>query len=465
MIGHRNVFIFVLFFGLMLPSIGWSSNVELTLDEAIRLTLENNPELMASKNAVKSADAARKQARGHYGPTLSVSSNVMVFDEASALSLSDGSGDLSALPAPATPYEMAFVDVMEQLSEPTKIQDQVTSETQVTVAMPLNQLYQIHQGYKVASLNRDVAQTQSQSTRQNTILQVVSAYFQVLQAQAQLDTAQKSVDSLNEQARVVKSFVDQGLLARNDQLKVRVALADADRRLILARSQLDLARTNLVAVMGVDMDADYQPAATADLRPAPPSRSLPQAIEQGLAERQELAELRLRDEQADRGRKVAIADMFPNLALVGAYKHTEGIKMGKADAFFGGLTLEWTAWEWGSTFYGIEKARQTQRQLEHLRQHAERMIGLEIRKARIDVQTAFQTLEVTEAALTEAEESFQIEAQNLAQGMGTIADTLDSEAALAKARNNHSAAVHQCFIAKATFLKAIGEPLDSIKLF
>jgi len=441
-----------------------AKELSVDLNDVIKLTLKNNSEIQASKAASRSADASMKQARGHYGPVLSVSSNVLFWDKESTMSLGGDSSALSQLPAPQTPYEMAFAGLMDGLSKPTTLQEDITSTTQLTAAMPLNQLYQIHQGYKVEKLNKQIAEDTLGGTSSDKVLSATEAYFRLLQAKAQNDTAQKAVEHLEEQMRIVEVSLEHGILALKDKLRMSVALADSRQKLIQAKSNVDLARVNLLTIMGVDLDTSVDAKSISGEVPGKPILSVDEGVMKAVTGRYEIKQLKRNVEQADRGRKAAIANMLPNFALMGAYQHQEGVKMGAQDSLYGGLVVAWDFWEWGSTYYGIAKNKETRNRLSHLKKHAERMVALQVRKAYIDFQTAFETIKVTEAAVAQAEEAFSIESENFASGMGTTADVLDAESALTQAQNNNHAALFQCFIAKATYIRSTGEMITADKI-
>ena len=460
---RRDLFLLLTVGWLILTGLATTRNafaepLSLTLDKAIDISLNQNPEIRAQKAAIDAADAARKQMRGHYGPTLSVDANVMVADKASEMSL--GGGDTSQLPVPQTPYENVVYGLVDGFSQPTVIQEQVTSEVQVQLTMPLNNLYQIHQGYEVSKSGLTIAKEDKRAAEQTTVLNVVNSYYGALQATAQLETSKKAVEHLTEQARVVGDFVTQGLAARNDALKMEVALRDARQTLMKMESNRDLALMALVTHMGLDAQTDValQPVNEQPLDES----TLPSfdgLADTALKNRPELRKLAKQRDQARRGENVAIADMFPNLALVGTYRHAEGSKMGEKDLFVGGVALQWTAWEWGATYYGIDKAKGQRQQLELMSEHALRMVQLEIRQAYLNLKTSLNVVKVASAAVDQAQESYQIEAQRFQKGLGTTADILDAQQALTGAENNLTSAVYQSYIAKAALLKALGEPI------
>ena len=68
----------------------------LTLDDAVRLALRQNPDLLSARAGLRGAEAQLKAARGAFGPKLKVEGNVMRWDEPLEFSL--GGGDMAFQP-------------------------------------------------------------------------------------------------------------------------------------------------------------------------------------------------------------------------------------------------------------------------------------------------------------------------------------------------------------------------------
>ena len=81
LIPFSALFLCVWMFVLGLSTEAWGDR-RLSLSEAVKLALKNNPQLKLEQAKVEEAAATRKSARGHYGPKLMVDGNVMVWDSA-----------------------------------------------------------------------------------------------------------------------------------------------------------------------------------------------------------------------------------------------------------------------------------------------------------------------------------------------------------------------------------------------
>jgi len=447
---------------------GMEQRMDLTLESAIQMALQKNPEVLASKEAVGAAEASRKQTRGRFGPVLKADGNVMVWDDELSLSLASSTGgtnplDPATMPAMPTPVEEWLITglggILGSLSAPMKLRDQVTGQLNLTLTQPLNNLYQIYQGYQVSKINQSIAEGQAEQTAQKKALDAATGYFRLLQAAAQAQTADKSVAQLATQVKRVNSFVQQGLAARNDLLKIQVAQMAAQQTAIRAHSGVAMANAALCQVLGLPFETLIQPITAAPQ--SPPVFAIPTEEAYRLADTQrlELKEIHQRLEQAQRGHQVALANMAPSVAAVAQYSHVEGQKMAEKNSFFAGLFLSWNVWEWGTSYEAAEEASARARGAGYLSEQVRSLLRLEVKKNLIDHQTALEMLKVAQAALEQAEEGYRIETANFDKGVSTSTDLLIAETAVTQARNNRILAFYECLIAHAGLVKALGNPI------
>jgi outer membrane protein TolC len=84
-------------------------------------------------------------------------------------------------------------------------------------------------------------------------------------------------------------------------------------------------------------------------------------------------------------------------------------------------------------------------------------IVVEVARAYHQYRTAVQQLEVTEAALSQAEEALRIIQDRYEAGLTTVTDLLRAETALVRARMNVTTATGAQYISYASILLATGE--------
>ena len=94
-------------------------------------------------------------------------------------------------------------------------------------------------------------------------------------------------------------------------------------------------------------------------------------------------------------------------------------------------------------------ARAQQRQMENA-------VALEVRKARADVQSATERIAVSEAAVTQAEESLRILRNRYSAGLATMTDLLRAETALLETKTRKLAAVYDQRMSAIALERAAG---------
>jgi outer membrane protein len=104
----------------------------------------------------------------------------------------------------------------------------------------------------------------------------------------------------------------------------------------------------------------------------------------------------------------------------------------------------------------VDQARFAEERAEAMLKRADSAIDLEVRKAWLDLRAASQRLEVSTAAVAEAEEAHRIVQNRYEAGLTTVTELLRSDTALAEARTRRLAAIYDLRVAAATLEHAAG---------
>ncbi len=108
----------------------------------------------------------------------------------------------------------------------------------------------ISRGIDAAESAADAARNDAAGVEIDIKIDVATAYVTVLMAQRGVEVTEKAVSSLSAHAEDVENLFDKGLVARNDLLSPRVALADVRQRLLQAQNGLDVARASYNRLLG-----------------------------------------------------------------------------------------------------------------------------------------------------------------------------------------------------------------------
>jgi outer membrane protein TolC len=146
---------------------------------------------------------------------------------------------------------------------------------------------------------------------------------------------------------------------------------------------------------------------------------------------------------------------------MGNYTHFEGSQFQQVDAAYIGLFASWDAWDWGTTISGIRRADAQVDRLRIAHKKLEDQVRTEARQAFVNATTAREALDVSRAAISEAEENFRIVTKKFENNSATSFDVIDAEALLTQARGQIETARYNYLIAKAALNRATGRTMES----
>ncbi len=412
----------------------------LTLAEALRLADEA---ARANRMATLEANRAawqRAAAWSQVGPKLQLSYDYQWWNEAITFDL-----DL--------PPE--FRQYFPQGTTGGVVRPRETYTFGVTVVQPLSNLYQVFLGARLAGLQVDMARLQEGFQRRRTRMQVVEAFHAVLEAHKRVESLDAALRTAQAHLEQVERFHEQGLLKRDDVLRVQVRVAQVEQGLTLARTGADVACGQLDLLIG------RSPSVPCDLAeeeeaPGPMPDDPEVCVAEALRARQDVAQARLAVDVARTARLLKAGDWLPQVAGIFNYSRTRATQFSHPEAWFLGVSLTWTPWEWGRTYFEfrgasdqVEAAVQTALQVEDL-------VRLEVRSRWLEARAARDNLDRSAVAVEQARENLRIQMDRARQNLTTTADVLDAEALVVQAEADRFAALYGYRVALRRLADAMG---------
>ena len=157
------------------------------------------------------------------------------------------------------------------------------------------------------------------------------------------------------------------------------------------------------------------------------------------------------------------ADLFPNLVALGSVQHNTGQgPFFPEDAWFVGLRLDWTFWDFGVVWNQYKAADHQAVQARMAADRAQDRLRVEVRKSARDARAAFDALDVSKAGLAAAEEAFRIQEARYQEGATTTTELLSAETEVTQARIGHASARYAYFIQLAALAQATGQLPDAM---
>ena len=322
---------------------------------------------------------------------------------------------------------------------------------------------------KAAKVTKQQALAQYQTMIADTLLAVRLAYYDTLLAAEQITVNQASVNLLQKELDDQQLRYDAGTVPHFNVLRAKVALGNARPPLIQSQNNYRIAKNALANLLGYDLPRniwDNIPLNLTDTLDAEPYPiNLPEALQQALDKRPELAALRKTEELQNLNITDASSGYKPNVQLFAGYNWfnkqfgnptTPGLNE-YLDGWNAGAQVTWNIFDGLLTHGKVVQAKALYAKSKTAVDEKARQIELEVRTTYSDFIGAQEVLESQKTVQDEAAESLREAYARASAGTGTQLDVLDAETSLTTARSTQVQALHDYDAARARFERAIGK--------
>ena len=312
----------------------------LSLDDTIRLALENNTDIRLDHAQVETAKDALQRALGIFDPLAQSSFNAFrtlsppFSDIAASNSLTQSTqvGVTQTLET-GTNYQVSFNSVKGSSNAPINILNPFYSTSlSFTFTQPLLRGFGLFVNRApILIAQRGITQSRANFEMEvnDLILQVVTDYWNVVQARENLVVQRESLDEAQKSYDRDKHALELGALAPLDIYRSESQVASRRVSVIQSEYTLKQMEDQLRRVLSADVDPNIR-ALDLDLtEKAEPTGDLmaidiPTALEKSLSYRPELESVRQQLAIDDANLRVAHNSLLPNLSLSGTYQ-TNGL--------------------------------------------------------------------------------------------------------------------------------------------
>jgi len=407
-----------------------------TLQSAIQEALANNWSLKAKGKKVDQAIDVKKQARADFLPKFSVTYSYNKRDEARGATITPTPGASSVTLSNDT-YRFIY-----------------------TLRQPLFTGFELLSRYRLAELGIDQSAMDLELEKLDLILNVKTAYFNILIADIAIRVAQSDIEFRESNLNVARNFYKVGMIPINEVLRAEVELADSQQALVRVQNSAKLARASFNTVLARPVNEQVE---LEDLSGYEPEKgNFDQYLVEALKNRPEIKLIDINILQADQQIRLAKSQYYPDVAFT--YNYT---REGDDPTVGGGSGLDpnswealavaqWTFWEWGKTYYSAREKKSFKKELLDTKKALENNIGLELQQALLDLETAERNIPPTQKAVEQGEENLRVNEERYKAQVTTITEVLNAQTLLTQARVNYYGALYDHHLAKARLERAIG---------
>ena len=420
----------------------------LTLDQAIKLAVENNRSAKNARIEVEKQTDKLAAARTYRLPTFKV--NSLVSQPLSTFDTHFAKGIFGTYPGIGP---VPFEDT--KITSSTK----PTAVTVLQIAQPITQLKRIGLQIKQQQLQRDISQSEVRETEQAIVNNVKRAYYAILQSQGQARAAEESVQLYKELDRVTGEYVMQQVALKTDQMDVQTRLAKAEYQLMTITNQLTEQGEQLNLLLGRDVNTTFAVANEIETAQALMRETdLTEARQRALAQRPEIREARLKMQQADLDRRAKKTEFIPDVSVTYNYVATFNQSDFVPRSVSGiGVQIEWEFFDWGRKKREVAEKTRTVSQANNSLLDTQNQVVMEVNAKFRDLREACELIRIASLVQTQARANVQLVSHKYKLDAVLLKDVLQAQTSLADANYDYQKALLSFWTAKADFEKALGE--------
>ncbi|MFA9461139.1 TolC family outer membrane protein [Thiohalorhabdus methylotrophus] len=333
--------------------------------------------------------------------------------------------------------------------------DYTQDQYSLTLSQPLFMGGRTWLSVDIAQLGQRQAEAQLSATRQDLMVQVAEAYFAVLNAQDDVNLAQREVRRVKEHLERAQAQFDVGT---GDITGVREAQARRDQaqtRLIRARNTLQTARQRLRRLIRKRPPALEE---VEEVELGAPDPSSPEAwVDRALGEHPELVRLRKQLNIDRKNVDLARRQRWPEISAQAQYSKVEGGSFFTSDEVHSAtLQMDWPIYQGGrvsaTTNIRQEQASQTRLQLDDQQEQ----VRVQTTQAFYDWESAMQEVRSLRAQVRSAKTQLEAIQTGFEVGRRTSIDVLDAQQEYFDALRNLSQARNQYLLSRLQLKSAAG---------
>ncbi len=464
----------------------------LTLNDAVAIALATNKSLALAEEALLRAQGRTSETRAAFNPTVSSTYTFTHLNQGQTVTFNGQSFPLVK---------------------------QNQSQIGVQATLPIDITCLLRAATQQAQFQEIAARLDVNRARNQIVLDVKTAFYDVLRAQALVRVANEALQNALDRLSDAEKKFRAGTVARFDVIRAQTDVANAQQQLITARSNVSLAIANLNNTIGIDVNTPLQVADTGAvetppdvapppaLAPAPATGATPPGqtpvetpvappvqnpapgapltapggqgaapapgatqeplilgtaydavLREALQTRPEILQADTTIAAARKGILLARRSQLPTLGLAFNFQYTPDA------AGFSPMTTSWQAvaqvnlplYEGGLARARVTQARADVATAETNRRQTVDLVTLDVRQAYLNLLEARNRVAVANQALGEAQESYRLARVRYNAGVSALVEVSDAQAALTQAESNQVSALYDYNNARARLDKAAG---------
>jgi outer membrane protein len=417
---------------------------EYSLDDLYRAALQTAEKIKISEENILIAEAGKSKALSYLLPRLTTFASFTDFTEAKY----SGPG---TIPIPGGNITLPG----------TLIQPQTAGAWGIRLDENLSLSGREFTALQISKENLKKNRLDTYTVKEDYLLAVAFAYYNVLKAEKNLDIADANVERLSTYRTAADKRLRVGEATRTVLLRAEAELSGALSDRMMAKNSLELSMAQLKRIVGLrdNVQLKKEPPASRDVA------SVDVFLATALTERPDLQGLEIQKKMAERQVRYASGAHWPSLSVSGVYS---GLDQSPAagtinrESIYAGVALNFPIFEGGLRLAEVKEARSKEKQSGFLYDDMKKTIEIDVQAAYLDLMTQKATLKFLEDQLVFAKDNYQAVSRQFEFGLAQSVDIMDANTLLVTAERKISDAGYNYQMAVMRMKKATGVLLKEI---
>jgi outer membrane protein TolC len=424
----------------MAAAIPASGQEPLSLDAALEQARLKNPELRALRERAAASTARGDSIRKQKLPRVGVELSAQRTDNPAAVF----AHRLNASEFTSRDFEIARLNSPDATSH---------LGTSIFAEVPIDVAGRINLAADVRAAGQRVIENSLREAEAAIALQVTETYLGVVLSKQARGTIEKALAAARSREEITQARFEEGVALQADVLRVRARRRAREADLAAQDSEVSVALSMLARLIGASDGARFVLTDTA--RPGTIDGEMTVWKERALAARPALLAAKGNQEAAGLALRLEERTKWPELAAQARLTDDRTSWGGGGRSWAVGAFLRWNLFD-GTRDKRIAAAIADQRASQEDERAARDRVRYEVESAFARVGAAFSRLAAAEGGALEGREALRVVQERRAQGLATLTDELETEAAAYAAELEEINAARRAVLAEAALRRAAG---------
>lgn len=410
--------------------------LQLTLDEALKIALSDNPTIKVADQDIELKKVSAKEAWQSLLPTVDLNGTITYTIKTATMNIG---GNQVKMGNDASNTWNGALNISLPVYAPA-----------------------VYRTMKMTKDDIALAAEKSRASRLDLINQVTKAYYQLMLAQDSYAVLQKSYNYSEENYNVVKAKFEQGSVSEYDKISAEVQMRNIKPNVVAAANAVNLAKTQMKVLLGIG-DPELEIQIQDNLKNYEQAVHEHDPLEQvSLEQNTTLRQFTFNEKLLDHSLRIQKSAFIPTLALNYQYQY---------QALFNQNFQFWNYnWTPSSTlaltlsiplfhtdnFTKMKTTRIQMQQLAENRLNTERQLNMQVQTYLDNMQASNEQIASNKESVAQAEKGLLIAQKRYDVGRGTILELNSSEVALTQAELTYNQAIYDYLTARADLDCLIG---------